>query len=175
MLAARTSVYIDATWRRQSASSSASASFIAHNGTLPASAACYSNVRCGTVAASSLIVRVMVDHAPDHSGDAASIAFDRLQARLLPLADVVMVLLLSRPPSGTLRTTRVTVVTIVLAGLVGAASLALIPVLALRVAGGHTALWLVLVPALIAAAVGCADLATFGMRQRYLLRARTTL
>jgi hypothetical protein len=48
-------------------------------------------------------------------------------------------------------------------------------VLALRVAGGHTPLWLVLVPALLAAAVGCADLATFGMRQRYLMRARATL
>jgi hypothetical protein len=117
----------------------------------------------------------MSSTAPEHSGDGASIAFDRLQGRLLPLADLVMVLMLSRPPSGTLRTTRVTVVTIVLAGVVGAASLALIPVLALRVAGGHTPLWLVLVPALVAAAVGCADLATFGMRQRYLLRARTTL
>jgi hypothetical protein len=117
----------------------------------------------------------MSSQALDHSGDDVSIAFDRVQARLLPLADVVMVLMLSRPPSGTLRTTRVTVVTIVLAGLVGAASLALIPVLALRVAGGHTPLWLVLVPALVAAAVGCADLATFGVRQRYLLRARTTL
>jgi hypothetical protein len=31
------------------------------------------------------------------------------------------------------------------------------------------------VPALLAAAAGCADLAIFGMRQRYLLRARTTL
>jgi len=117
----------------------------------------------------------MRSNTPTRSRDDPAIPFDRLQSRLLPLADVVMVLMLSRPPSGTLRTTRVTVVTIVLAGLVGAASLALIPVLALRVAGGHTPLWLVLVPALVAAAVGCADLATFGMRQRYLLRARTTL
>ena len=117
----------------------------------------------------------MVAHAPGDSGDDASIAFDRLQARLLPLADLVMVVMLSRPASGTLRTTRVTVVTIALAGLVGAASVALIPVLALRVAGGHSALWLVLVPALLAAAIGCADLAMFGLRQRYLLRDRATL
>jgi hypothetical protein len=117
----------------------------------------------------------MNNQAPERFRREGVIAFDRLQARLLPLADLVMVLMLSRPPSGTLRTTRVTVVTIVLAGLVGAASLALIPVLALRVAGGHTPLWLVLVPALVAAAIGCADLATFGVRQRYLLRARTTL
>jgi|ERR1700736_4088766 len=112
---------------------------------------------------------------PAQSSEHCTIPFDRLQTRLLPLADLVMVLMLSRPASGTLRTTRVTAVTIALAGLVGAASVALIPALALRVAGGHSALWLVLVPALLAAAVGCADLAVFGLRQRYLLRGGATL
>src|ERR1700731_1829223 len=112
---------------------------------------------------------------PEHSGDGASIAFDRIQARLLPLADLVMVAMLSRPPSGTLRTTRVTAVTIVLAGLVGAVSLVLIPLIALHVAGGHSALGLALVPALLTAGIGCACLALFGVRQRYLLRARATL
>jgi hypothetical protein len=113
--------------------------------------------------------------SPDHPSDNATIAFDRLQARLLPMADLAMVAMLSRPPSGTLRTTRVTVVTIVLAGLVGAVSLVLIPVIALHVAGGHSALWLALVPALLVAGTGCACLAVFGVRQRYLLRARATL
>ena len=118
---------------------------------------------------------VMSTPAPDHAGDNASIAFDRLQARLLPLADLVMVAMLSRPASGTLRSTRVTVVTIVLAGLVGAVSLVLIPMIVLHVAGGHSALWLALVPALLAAGTGCACLAMFGLRQRYLLRGRATL
>ena len=140
------------------------------------SEACYSNVR-GRAVSHFLAYRaeVMSTAAPDHSGDSASIAFDRLQARLLPLADLVMVAMLSRPASGTLRSTRVTVVTIVLAGLVGAVSLVLIPMIALHVAGGHSALWLALVPALLAAGTGCAWLAVFGVRQRYLLRARATL
>ena len=107
---------------------------------------------------------------PARNRDDPAIPFDRLQSRLLPLADFVMVAMLSRPASGTLRSTRVTVVTIVLAGLVGAMSLVLIPVIALHVAGGHSALWLALVPALLAAGTGCACLAVFGVRQRYLLR-----
>ena len=116
----------------------------------------------------------MTKAAPDHPGENASIAFDRIQARLLPLADFVMVAMLSRPATGTLRTTRVTAVTIVLAALVGAVSLVLIPMIALHVAGGHSALWLALTPALLAAGTGCACLAVFGVRQRYLLRAGAT-
>ena len=112
---------------------------------------------------------------PARSRDDPAIPFDRVQSRLLPLADVVMVLMLSRPPSGTLRSTRVTVVTIVLAGLVGGVSLVLIPMIALHVLGGHSALWLALVPALLAAGTGCACLAMFGLRQRYLLRGGATL
>jgi len=39
-----------------------------------------------------------------------------VQRLLLPLADAFMVAMLSRPPSGTLATTRVTTVSVVLAG-----------------------------------------------------------
>lgn len=116
----------------------------------------------------------MSRNTPAHRGGDSTIPLDRLQTRLLPLADLVMVAMLSRPSSGTLRTTRVTAVTIVLAGLVGAVSLVLIPVIALHVAGGHSPLWLALTPALLAVGTGCACLAMFGVRQRYLLRASAT-
>src|SRR3979411_2436708 len=93
------------------------------------------------------------------------VPFDRLQARLLPVADAVMVLMLSRPASGTLRDTRVTIVTISLAVATAAVALGL---LALAVVLGFGGLWIVAMLLLLALFLGCADLALYGIRQRLL-------
>jgi hypothetical protein len=90
---------------------------------------------------------------------------DALQRLLLPVADGFMVAMLSRPPSGTLRTTRVTWPTIALsiATLAGSAVTAGVLV---RVAG-HAGLLLILALAALAAmAAGSASLALYGLRQR---------
>jgi hypothetical protein len=95
--------------------------------------------------------------------------FDRIQARLLPLADLLMIVMFSRPESGTLRTTRVTIVTILLAAI--AALLAALLALALAVrAPVHDLGWLLAVIGLGAFAALCADLAVYGARQRILIR-----
>ena len=99
------------------------------------------------------------------------VPFDRLQARLLPLADLVMVLMISRPqPSGTLRDTRVTIVTIYLAAAVALVALALAVLgLVLASTSGSVA-WLIAAVVLVALFAGCADLAVYGVRQRLLAR-----
>ena len=99
------------------------------------------------------------------------VPFDRLQARLLPVADFVMVLMISRPrPSGTLRDTRVTIVTIYLAVAVAAVALLLAVLgLVLGITGGSIP-WLVGALLLLALFAGCADLAVYGIRQRLLAR-----
>jgi hypothetical protein len=99
-----------------------------------------------------------------------AVPFDNLQARLLPVADAVMVLMWSRPPSGTLRDTRVTIVTIWLAVVVTVVALALAILALLLVAGGGSVLWLPAGIVLLVLAFGCADLGAYGMRQRLLLR-----
>jgi hypothetical protein len=90
-------------------------------------------------------------------------ALDPLQRLLLPVADGFMVLMLSRPAAGSLRTTRVTTVSILLAaasfvafGVAGA-------VVALR--GGGILLFVVGV-LLELFALGCLSLALFGVLQR---------
>jgi hypothetical protein len=90
---------------------------------------------------------------------------DSLQRLLLPVADRFMLVMLSRPPTGTLRTTRVTSVSIGL-GIVTFGVSATIAAL-LAAAAGRLGL-LLLVPALLLAAlaVGAASLALYGVRQR---------
>jgi tellurite resistance protein TehA-like permease len=91
---------------------------------------------------------------------------DRLQAWLLPIADAVMVLMVSRPPGGSLRTARVTKVTIWLALLtlvvLGVASGWLMEA---AVTGGK---WILVLPAAtgLGLSAGCGILALFGIRQR---------
>ncbi|MEA2682213.1 MAG: hypothetical protein QOK05_541 [Chloroflexota bacterium] len=98
-----------------------------------------------------------------------SIPVDALQERLLPVADRVMVLMLSRPASGTLRDTKVTIVTIYLAIAVAVVGLVLaILGVALATAGGQAA-WVLAALVLLLLAGGCADLAIFGVRQRILM------
>ena len=89
---------------------------------------------------------------------------DALQRLLLPVADAFMVLMLSRPPSGSLRNTRVTAWTIGLGivtfGVSGTSS-----VLVLRATGRLGPLLLALALPLAALTVGSASLALYGLRQ----------
>jgi len=96
--------------------------------------------------------------------------FDRVQARLLPVADLVMVLMLSRPASGTLRDTRVTIVTIYLAAATGVISMGLAGLAVLLGLGAGAHPWLLAAPLLLLLGAGCADLAVYGIRQRLLAR-----
>ncbi len=91
---------------------------------------------------------------------------DRLQAWLLPIADVFMVLMVSRPPGGSLRTARVTTATM---------WLAVVAFIVLGVAGGWLmdfaltgGKWILVLPALIGLglSLGSGVLALFGIRQR---------
>lgn len=97
--------------------------------------------------------------------------FDSGLARLLPLADLVMIVMISRPPSGSLRTTRVTAATIGLAAVVAVAALGAAAIAILR-ALSAAPLWLIALAFALAAAISCADLALYGVRQRILLSAR---
>lgn len=97
---------------------------------------------------------------------------DGIQNRLLPIADLFMTLMLSRPPSGSLRTTRVTLATIWLS--LGVSALVGIPGLWLS---GYAILrpqLLFLMAGLLAAALGLgsASVAVFGIRQRRVLTSR---
>jgi hypothetical protein len=90
---------------------------------------------------------------------------DALQRLLLPAADGFMLLMLSRPPTGTLRTTRVTspsiglaIVTFVVSGVVAGLLAAGI--------GRHGPLLLVPALPLAVLALGSACLALYGLRQR---------
>jgi hypothetical protein len=95
---------------------------------------------------------------------------DPWQERLLPSADLFMVLMWSRPPSGTLRTTRVTLATIILGFAVtlaiGVPSLAL---LVYALATWTPLLLLGAVPCLLLG-LGATAVGLFGVRQRLLLR-----
>ena len=95
---------------------------------------------------------------------------DRLQLRLLPTADLFMIAMLSRPPSGTLRNTRVTLVTIVLALAVTLTiGLPALVLLGYAVVAWKPLLILGGVPCLLLAA-GATAVGVFGVRQRLLLR-----
>jgi hypothetical protein len=100
------------------------------------------------------------------------IPVDALQERLLPVADLVMVLMLSRPQSGSLRDTRVTIVTIWLAVAVALVAMVL-AILGLALGTvGRQPLWIIPTVALLPLAAGCADLGVFGIRQRLLMGRR---
>jgi hypothetical protein len=101
---------------------------------------------------------------------AQEVPFDAAQARLLPVADVIMVLMLSRPPSGTLRDTRVTIVTIYLAVFVAAVALILAALGIALVLTGSSGLWIAAAFLLLLLGLGCADLGVYGIRQRLLMR-----
>lgn len=87
---------------------------------------------------------------------------DPLQRLMLPVADGFMILMLSRPPSGSLRNTRVTTVSMVL----GAASFVVFALAAVMVAvrGGVVLLAVGVLLGLFA--LGCLSLALVGGLQR---------
>jgi hypothetical protein len=88
---------------------------------------------------------------------------DPAQRLILPVADAFMILMLSRPPSGSLRTTRVTVASIAL----GAAAFAAFGVVGLLVAIHGRLPLLVLAGTLLELfALGCLSLALYGLLQR---------
>ncbi len=97
---------------------------------------------------------------------------DRTQLMLLPVADLFMILMFSRPPGGSLRTARVTPLTIWLAGAV--AALAGIPALVLLVHAVARFEPLLIPIGLLGVAIGFGSgvLAVFGVRQRILIAAR---
>jgi hypothetical protein len=97
---------------------------------------------------------------------------DRIQLMLLPVADLFMILMYSRPPGGSLRTARVTLMTIWLAAAV--AVLAGIPAAVLLVHAVATLQLLPIAIGLVGVAVGLGSgiLAVFGVRQRILIAAR---
>lgn len=99
---------------------------------------------------------------------------DRLQSTLLPVADLFMVLMLSRPASGTLRTTRVTLATVWLGGMVAVVGSA--SGLALAISGATEASFVRALLGLLALLVGCcaAVLCVYGVRQRLALGGRGT-
>lgn len=96
---------------------------------------------------------------------------DGLQITLLPIADLFMILMLSRPPGGSLRTARVTPVTIGLAAVL--ALLAGLAALALVSSAIATSQYLFIPIALLdgALGLGAAVLTIFGVRQRMLIAA----
>ena len=83
---------------------------------------------------------------------------------------MVMLLMLSRPPSGSLRDTRVTIVTIYLAVFVAVVALVLAaPGIALGLAD-RSVPWMLAALLLLLLGLGCADLGAYGIRQRQLMR-----
>ncbi len=90
---------------------------------------------------------------------------DRLQRLLLPIADRFMLVMLSRPPAGTLRDTRVTAASILLAAATFVTS-SLAAGWLVRAAGGSGPLALLPLAPLAALAVGSGSLALYGLRQR---------
>jgi len=94
-----------------------------------------------------------------------------MQSLLLPLADLFMTLMLSRPPGGSLRTARVTVATIWLSA--GVFVVVGIPGLLLTGYALFRLQLLLLVAGLLAAGLGLgsASLAVFGIRQRQVIAA----
>lgn len=98
-----------------------------------------------------------------------SIPVDRIQFWLLPVADGFMVLMLSRPRNGSLRTTRVTLATIWLSVVVSVA--AGIPALLVTGAAPPNPWYAAAAFVFGAIGMGSAVLATFGIRQRLLIAA----
>ena len=98
--------------------------------------------------------------------DAAPPALPRWELAALPLADVFMVAMLSRPASGSLRVTWVTPATLLLAVVAGVvtAALGVLCIVALVRGGG----WPLLVAAVLCAAVaaGCSAVGAVGAAQR---------
>jgi hypothetical protein len=92
--------------------------------------------------------------------------FDRTLQRLLPVADAVMIVMLSRPSSGSLRDTRVTLVTICLAASTALACTLLGAIGALLAASGASSLWWPAAFVLLAFGAASADLAWYGLHQR---------
>ena len=95
---------------------------------------------------------------------------DRFQERLLPVADAFMVVMWSRPESGTLRTTRVTLATMIL----GAAVVLCVGMPAVVLVGYSLARLqlLLLIPGILCVLLGtgAAAVTLFGIRQRLLAR-----
>jgi len=101
---------------------------------------------------------------------AGSPPLDSIQLRLLPLADVVMWLMFSRPGGLSLRTTWVTPATIGLCfGVAFTAGLLGVVTVSYGLSSGYV---LPLIGGLfsVAAAIGCASIALYGARQRLLRR-----
>lgn len=94
---------------------------------------------------------------------------DDIQRMLLPVADLFMVVMFSRPPGGSLRTAKVTWVTIGLGAavalLAGASALALLPGAVAR----HQVLLVLAGVVGVMLAFGAADLAIYGVRQRIMM------
>jgi hypothetical protein len=111
--------------------------------------------------------------APEPAGDAPDLhlPMDRLQERILPVADAFMIAMASRPQSGSLRTTRVTMATIVL----GSAVVVFVglPAAFLVVYAVARTQLLLLIPGILCLliGVGAAAVTVFGVRQRTLARA----
>jgi hypothetical protein len=103
-------------------------------------------------------------NAPDEPAERLP-PLDPLQRLLLPVADCFMLLMLSRPPTGTLRTTRVTTPSIALAVATFGVSGVLTGMLA-AAAGDLGPLLLLLALPLAVLALGSASLALYGVRQR---------
>jgi hypothetical protein len=95
---------------------------------------------------------------------------DRLQERLLPVADAFMAMMWSRPSSGSLRDTRVTLATMILGAAVVIA--VGIPAAVLVVYALVRLQPLLLVPGVLCLllALGALSVTLFGMRQRLLER-----
>lgn len=96
---------------------------------------------------------------------------DSTQLVLLPIADLVMILMFSRPPGGSLRTARVTLVTIWLAAAAAAGAGGLAVILLLDAVPRFQILLLVAGLLALGLAFGSGVLALFGIRQRRLLAA----
>ena len=92
-------------------------------------------------------------------------ALDPLQRLLLPVADRFMLLMLSRPPTGTLRTTRVTSASIGLAVVTFLVSGAVAVLLGAEMGRLGPILLVPAVP-LVVLALGSASLALYGLLQR---------
>jgi len=96
-------------------------------------------------------------------------ALDPPVAWLLPLADLFMVLMVSRPPGGSLRTARISLGTLWLSAAV--AILVGLPGVVLSAYALRSAQWLLLGAGLVGAGLGLgsASLIAVGIRQRQLL------
>jgi hypothetical protein len=96
---------------------------------------------------------------------------DRTQLMLLPIADLFMILMFSRPPGGSLRTARVTLVTIWLAAGVAAICTCLAAVALAIAVARHQPVFLMGGLLSAALAIGSGVLVVFGVRQRGLIAA----